>query len=540
FSNTKGQKKNNTGNTIYLDGITGATASIKILNQTLLSSALKVARANLGFGTAKSPEQIAKIHKDIFMPFTWNELLNNGLIFKTRHHTQSTSGKPLMELYVANLAIPSVGKNLLSTEAWEFLQDNLQADDHAFLVVSTGTLSFVHDKTLRGGISDRLLLRQEGLPIELRDLDFADRFAEDNETFLKLPPALKNADWLIYRVIDTSGIDIALPLSFSLEVDRNQDAPYSAPERVNHHFDYEIPSGFYYEPLVEDHTWKGIWRDKWRDIALLATALMILSAVLIFGQRAAKVPYFFDYFRPMFLVFTLFFIGWYAQGQLSIVNITGAIQSLISGGDISFFLYDPMTTLLWLFTLATFVIWGRGTFCGWLCPFGALQELIAKIAQHIGIKHKQLSTKHDHRLKFLKYICLGAILIAAFGSASWTDKLVEIEPFKTSITVYFDREWPYVIWAIITLLISLLFYKGFCRYLCPLGAVMAILGRLRLQHWLSRRDECGSPCQLCKTRCEYGAINPSGKINYNECFQCMDCVVIYQSPQQCVPLIIQA
>ncbi len=83
-------------------------------------------------------------------------------------------------------------------------------------------------------------------------------------------------------------------------------------------------------------------------------------------------------------------------------------------------------------------------------------------------------------------------------------------------------------------------FKGFCRYVCPLGAVMAIGGLLRGRKWIERRAECGSPCQLCKVKCSYGAIKKTGEIQYSECFQCLDCVTIHDDKAQCVPLILAA
>lgn len=134
---------------------------------------------------------------------------------------------------------------------------------------------------------------------------------------------------------------------------------------------------------------------------------------------------------------------------------------------------------------------------------------------------------------------LAVILVVALVSVPLTGSIVEIEPFKTSITLLFDRSWPFVLWAVALLVLSLFVYKGYCRYLCPLGAGMAVFGKLRLFKWLPRRDECGQPCQLCKHRCEYQAIEQDGKIDYDECFQCLDCVVIYDSDEQCVPLIVE-
>ncbi|MFX8137404.1 hypothetical protein ABTL00_19455, partial [Acinetobacter baumannii] len=89
------------------------------------------------------------------------------------------------------------------------------------------------------------------------------------------------------------------------------------------------------------------------------------------------------------------------------------------------------------------------------------------------------------------------------------------------------------------LLLNLFVYKGFCRYLCPLGAGLNLLGRVRLLRWIPRRAECGTPCQTCRHRCDYQAIRPNGAIVYEECFQCLDCVAIHDSPQRCAPLIAQ-
>jgi polyferredoxin len=146
----------------------------------------------------------------------------------------------------------------------------------------------------------------------------------------------------------------------------------------------------------------------------------------------------------------------------------------------------------------------------------------------------------DAKLKKIKYGVLAAILLSAWFAPEVSDSLVEIEPFKTGITLYFVRAWPFVAYAIATVLASALVYKFFCRYLCPFGAGLAILGKLQLLKWLPRRAECGTPCQTCKHRCDYQAIRPDGKIDYAECFQCMDCVVIYHSDTQCAPRILQA
>jgi NosR/NirI family nitrous oxide reductase transcriptional regulator len=244
------------------------------------------------------------------------------------------------------------------------------------------------------------------------------------------------------------------------------------------------------------------------------------------------------WFRPVFLVFTLGFIGWYAQGQLSIVNVVALLQAVIAGQSWAFFLYDPITAILSVYVVATLVVWGRGTFCGWLCPFGALQEFVAMLSRLARIPRRRLQALTDRRLKWVKYVVLAVILVAAVISARWSDPLVEIEPFKTAITMRFERSWPAVAYAVGIILAGAVVYKLFCRYLCPLGAFLALAGRFRRWDWLVRRVECGTPCQTCRVRCEYQAIDTKGRVDYLECFQCMECVAIYNDDHQCAPLIL--
>jgi polyferredoxin len=307
---------------------------------------------------------------------------------------------------------------------------------------------------------------------------------------------------------------------------------------------YAVPADVVVQPADESQSWVALWRERALDIAVLLVALAGLAAVLarprwlgwLVGseRRLARV-------RLGYLAFTLGFVGWYAQGQLSIVNLTAAVQALVAGRSLAFFLQDPMTALLWAFTAVSLAAWGRGTFCGWLCPVGALQEFVGRLALALGVKRRRLRAALDARLKHAKYGVLAAIIgLAAWpggATSAWVDRSIEIEPFKTAITLGFVRSWPYVLWAVIAIGSSAFVYKGFCRYLCPLGAGLALLGRVRRLDWIARRAECGTPCQTCRHRCDYQAIAPTGKIDYEECFQCLDCVAIHDSDTRCAPLI---
>lgn len=287
----------------------------------------------------------------------------------------------------------------------------------------------------------------------------------------------------------------------------------------------------------EMQDWIDAWQSSSQHVLILLCGLTVLSIGLIAQRRLSASPRRLRSLRTVFLLFTLGFIGWTAQGQLTIVNLTAALESLTSGGDLGFLMNDPMTVILWLFVGVTLLVWGRGSFCGWLCPFGALQELISLVAQAIGHKQRRLRAALDARLKKLKYLILALLLASLYLSPPLAELLVEIEPFKTAISLYFVRDWPYVAWAVFCVLLSVLVYRGYCRYLCPLGAALASMRFLRVWSWIPRRQECGTPCQTCRHRCEYQAISPAGQIHYHECFQCLDCVSIYQDAQRCFPLI---
>jgi polyferredoxin len=287
----------------------------------------------------------------------------------------------------------------------------------------------------------------------------------------------------------------------------------------------------------ETPAWWRIWEQRQADLMVLLLGLAVLTAALIYQRWLSAKTSRLTLFRVAYLAFTLGFVGWAAQGQLTIVNLTSLASALLEGRSGDFLLSDPMAIVLWAFVGVSLLVWGRGTFCGWLCPFGAFQDLLNQLAKLLRIKPQQFHRKVDAVLKNFKYIVLGAIVVSVAFASPWTDTLVEVEPFKTSISMGFQRDWPYVAWAIACLGLSLLVFRGYCRYICPLGAALAVMGKLRQWAWIPRRAECGTPCQTCRHGCAYQAITPQGKIDYDECFQCLDCVDDYQDDQRCLPLI---
>jgi transcriptional regulator of nitric oxide reductase len=537
------------GNNVLIDGVAKATASVRIINQTMLAAALKVARSKLGYAGAQDPDRVAQVRQDVFEAMDWNRLRDSGLLghlqlrnrdveqafagSNAAHRPGPGDGAPddlFIDLYAAFVEIPSAGRNLFDERGLAAVHARAHDDDHLLLLMSRGAYGFLADDYVRASVPDRLTLIQDRLPVELRDMD------------LDVEPRGAPGFTLnkVFRVIGASGLDLGHPVELRLLVTRSVGLIY--PERVARDFTLtiEVPAR-YLIPAAEDQKgWRAIWQARAGEIAVLLAALAGLGVLL--ARQSPTVTRFarLRRFRPAYLLFTVLFIGWYAQGQLSIVNLVALLQASLVGRSWNFFLYDPMSTLLWIFVLGTLVAWGRGTFCGWLCPYGAMQELLGLLARRLRVPELHLKTATDRRLKRLKYPILAAILVSTFVSTRLTDGLVEIEPFKTAVTLVFVRSWPFVAWAAGLLLVGAVVNKFFCRYLCPLGAALALLGRLRRLDWIARRAECGTPCQTCRYRCTYQAIEADGKIDYAECFQCMDCVAIHDSPQECAPLLLEA
>jgi NosR/NirI family nitrous oxide reductase transcriptional regulator len=176
-------------------------------------------------------------------------------------------------------------------------------------------------------------------------------------------------------------------------------------------------------------------------------------------------------------------------------------------------------------------------YCGWLCPFGALQELLYRAGQRLGIRDRELPTVVHERLLALKYLVLLGLFALSLQSLATAELVAEVEPFKTVFALRFLREWPFVLYALILLAFGLIIRKAFCRYLCPLGAALTFPGRFRIFDWLRRRKECGRPCQTCARECEVQAIRPTGEIVDTECHYCLDCQVTYWNDQRCPPLV---
>ncbi len=539
---------------VYLDGVTKGTASVRIAHESILAATLKVAREKMS-GISTGPPAFP--NKEYSEELSWDDLVSQGIVTRktvlNREMDAEFAGtlwedddpeaaefpeEPFMDLWVIDLGAPSVAKAVLSEDGFEELQQfmSISTTDEPVLLIETARHGLVTEEFVRNTSPDLISAEQGGFPIAFRDSDI---FVELNNA---LPEALHDGASMILRTDRRLGFDPTSEWLLQIKALRAHGSFQPQIGSASLNVTHVTPERFYsrVEPVKPTPPWVDALRNRQTDLIILGIFLVGLVAVLgLQLNKLAGHPQF-TAIRLTILAFVVGFIGWWGQGQLSIATPLAVGRTLLDGGSFSFLLYDPFSLVVWAVTILGFVLWGRGLFCGWLCPFGALQEFAHHIGRLLRLPQIEPSPAWDGRLKWIKYIVLAALFLMLVTAPARLDKAIEVEPFKTAITTFFIREWYYVAYAVGLLLLSMVLFKGFCRYVCPLGAIMAIGGLLRGRKWIDRRAECGSPCQLCKVKCSYGAIKKTGEIQYSECFQCLECVTIHDDVAQCVPLILAA
>lgn len=542
------------GGLVYLDGVTKATASVRIAHESILAAVTQVAREKMQ-GVSSGPP--ARPNPEYVEPLDWSALVQQGLARRylvTNSEVDAAFAGTLWEdddpdardfpeeafldLWIVDLGPPSIARAVLDHDTFAELQHFMEISDNdePILLIEAGRHGLVGEDFIRNTSPDLLRAEQFGLPVALRDSDLFVGLNDD------LPDALHDATAMILRTDRRLGFDPAQ--EWTLQIQTNREHGSFMPQIGSHVFsiNHTTDERFFLRAVVPKPLppWREALRNRQADMIMLAVFLSGLFALLAFRMNALAGARLFTPMRLTILAVVTAFIGWWGQGQLSIVTVLGVIRTAYEGGTYAFLLYDPFSLLIWAVAILGFVLWGRALFCGWLCPFGALQEFAHHLGRLLRLPQIEPGTLWDARLKWLKYLVLAGLVALIFVAPDRLDKAAEVEPFKTAITTFFIREWYYVAYAAGLLLLSMVLFKGFCRYLCPLGAVMAIGGLIRGRDWIARRSECGSPCQLCTVRCQYKAIDRKGRIDYAECFGCLDCVTIHDDPGQCVPLVLKA
>ena len=202
--------------------------------------------------------------------------------------------------------------------------------------------------------------------------------------------------------------------------------------------------------------------------------------------------------------------------------------------------------LAWaLGTIVVTILLGR-VFCGWICPFGTIHQAAGWIGRHGRRPKLVIDSNQYHPLQRLKYGILAAFLVAAAVPPKLTG-LAHLHTGLLDPIPLVQRSFNLVVLPVAGLgsgggfsggrfyaesvvigtvflgfvLLNFAVPRLFCRFVCPLGALLAILGRAAPFGIKTRKHAC-TECGACNLNCE-GACNPKGPIQVSECLLCMNC-----------------
>ncbi len=525
---------------VGVDAISGATVTVIAENQVIMRCAVEVAKqVGIIEPVVRPPAKFKKLTETR----DWNTLVEEGsikhLIVRHSDIGEPETGNPYIDLYFGYLNAPVIGRSILGERNYKRLMSDLGPTDHAIFIIANGDGSFKGSGFVRGGIYDRIQVVQDMETITFRDTDYLPLYHIDAPG---APPYRESGIF----IIRSKSFSAAYPWKLVFLANRQNRQTKDVKTFVNFDVEYWLPGSYLEGGRPEykrpDPTWLKVWRSKKLEIALF---VLLLSAMMVFyltrdrwirrashrDKRWISIPKYF------FWVSSLGFVGYYTMAQPSITHVMTWFHSLIYGWKWELFLTDPIIFIFWWFIIITLFIWGRGLFCGWLCPYGALHELTYKVAGALGLKRYQFALPmawHD-KLKWLKYLIFVGLLGVSFYSMGLAEKLAEVEPFKTTfLTGVWSRSWPFILYWFALFALAALMERPFCKYLCPLGAGLAIPSTFRL-FGLKRKKECRT-CHACANDCGALAIDEQGKIDQRECMLCQNCMILYYDDHACPPL----
>lgn len=512
------------------DVISRATVSTGVIRDGIMRTARTLA---IGRGLIDAAGGIDRLS---FTQTDWQGLLAAGAMVETRvSMTEAAAAfvgatpplKPgegdFIHLWLGLVDAPSVGQSLLGQQSYTAAVGNLGPGESALLVASSGLYSHRGTNWRKSGVFDRLTVSQNGTTYQ----PGADSYQMVKRLRIEGAPEVKEIS--LFRL--PKSIDPLTPFDVTVLATRTTNDGEAMMEiPVN----YRLPDAYRLAaPAPDVPLWETIRQAKRLQTGIVVGMLAVLTLILFAQEWITRRPRLWRVGRIGFLTTTLFVLGWGLNGQLSVVQVVAFVHSLLNGFRWETFLIEPVIFLLWSFTALGLLFWGRGVYCGWLCPFGALQELTNTAAQALGVRQIAVPQALHERLWVIKYTAFVGILALSFYSMHDALVAAEFEPFKTAISLRMVRAWPFLLFVGAILFAGLFIERFYCRYLCPLGAAMAIPAKLKIFDWLKRRPQCGRECRLCETKCTVGAIDPLGRINPNECVLCLRCQIIMNDAHTC-------
>ncbi|MBW2384814.1 MAG: 4Fe-4S binding protein [Deltaproteobacteria bacterium] len=516
---------------VSVDAISGATVTVLAQNITVLDAARAL-------GTAVDIFDVSATTQGHFVeepvPWTFQQMLEKGalghLVVTHADMGVDETSDPYVDLYFGVVDAPQVGKSMLGEHSYNYYKGQLIEGEHLFVVFNRGSGSFKGSAFVRGGIFDRVRVQQGLREITFRDTDY---WNQPDVSAADAPEVTEGALFILRGDRFDPGSPYELVFLGS-RYDRRSGFSREYREFTASH---QIPESVY----IVDKTASGIpWRQAWRnrqlDVGVFAVYLLLVVGVFVARQYTTAGEKRLGRLHLASMIFSFLVVGVYMGAQPSVTQIFTAVGSVIHEWRWDLFLSEPLIFISWIFIIVVSAIWGRGVFCGWVCPYGAMNELAFKITQKLGFQGFELPDAIHLKLRYLRYGILALLLGVFLWDSILAERMAEVEPFKSTFLVpIWTRSWGFVVWWSVLFLLSFLMYRPFCRYICPMGGGLALFSSFR-PSGPKRRAFCSS-CQICTRACEPRAFRPDGSIDPRECLSCMECEATYRDDQKCPPVI---
>jgi polyferredoxin len=172
------------------------------------------------------------------------------------------------------------------------------------------------------------------------------------------------------------------------------------------------------------------------------------------------------------------------------------------------------------FIILIFTIFGGAFFCGWLCPFGAIQEIINNISRIFNIPQKKVLYSIHKYLIFLRYIFL-IVSLLGIGIVFFFDARVFFLDIISGTRLYLVS---YILVGVF-LILSFFYNRIFCSYFCIQGARYGLFSIFRVFRIQRNEKECIN-CKMCDKTCPMNIqISKYRNVNSLQCINCFLCVV---------------
>ncbi len=223
---------------------------------------------------------------------------------------------------------------------------------------------------------------------------------------------------------------------------------------------------------------------QWVDVGLLLAALG-LSTYFAHVSRS----------RRHMLVLTVACLVWFGFVRDGCICSVGSLQNVaLALGNAGYVI--PLTVVAFFLLPLLFTTFFGRTFCASVCPLGAVQEVVA-------VRSLKVPRWLDESLGLIPYFYLGAAVIFAATDTAFI--VCRYDPFVAFFRLGGNADM--LVFSTCVLIVAVVVGRPYCRYLCPYGALLALLSRLAKWHLRIVPGDC-IKCRLCEEACPYGAIYP--------------------------------